>query len=207
MEWVVLGLMVVVFFLLWRIGRANLRERRDATSAAVRSRSSHRSRQKTKRKTSSRKRAQGKRSGSSRVPSKSRSRGDSAAGRGQEDEVSCPDCRESRHPAKFARCIKFVKTRPAELGVAPLWCYYEKEDWIEWGRKYQWEYDCREYDEYRWEFVYNAYSGGWESGDEFYWPRCIVCEQQDCECLDWRPEIETECTICEEVFLDECRCG
>ena len=207
MEWVVLGLFVVVFTFCGEKGGL-IYEREEMRHLLQFAPGPHIGPAKGRRgKLAPVKRAQGKRSGSSRVPSKSRSRGDSAAGRGQEDEVSCPDCRESRHPAKFARCIKFVKTRPAELGVAPLWCYYEKEDWIEWGRKYQWKYDCREYDEYRWEFVYNAYSGGWESGDEFYWPRCIVCEQQDCECLDWRPEIETECTICEEVFLDECRCG
>ena len=207
MEWVVLGLMVVVFFLLWRIGRANLRERRDATSAAVRSRSSHRSRQKTKRKTSSRKRAQGKRSGSSRVPSKSRSRGDSAAGRVQEGMVSCRVCGKKRHPAEVDRCIDCLKTRRGELGVAPLWAHDDREDESEWRRVCQREYGCKGFEDCRWQSLNKAYGGEWESCDRFFGPRCSVCEQQLCECVGSLHESETECTICEEVFLDECRCG
>ena len=103
-------------------------------------------------------------------------------------EVVCKDCGVIIHYAESARCLDCTLAMRAEYGVAPLWTYEDYGDDWEYGDKFG-EWPCLVCKQQLCQC-----EGTW---------RCRVCEQQPCECgVDY----EEKCFVCEEVWLDDCRC-
>lgn len=191
MEWVTGGIAAAVLYFLFRRRRA--KSTKSDGTAGDKGNSSRTSAQHESRRQRSRKRTVSQEVPAADLGSQSGAgtRVDPAAKPRSNERVICAECHQNSHDAQFARCSDCTLARRADMGSRPLRHFDDFGVVREYGEIFG-ESPCLACKQLSCEC-----EGTW---------RCHLCEQYPCACGEFSLQEET-CYICEEVWLDECRCS